>query len=412
MTERSGELVQPLPDAVDRPRLVLAGLGHSHLFVLEAARQGRLPPCELVVCTGEARHVYSGMVPGWLAGQYTIDELSIDVTAAVRAAGGTLVPAHVTAIDPRARTLTLADGTTAPYDVCSIAVGSQVSGKAIPGVAEHAVAVKPLAAIRTIGERLDALARSSGGQVVVVGGGMAGVELALALRTRANGDASRGAPAGTLEGTPGGQSVRVSLVSRDTVLASDRHPRVSRRLERVCEARGIELRLATTPVQLDAGRITLQHAGEQQRRRADLVVWATGGEAASWLAASGLPVDARGFLLVDDRLQSVGDPRVFAAGDSASLASWPDTPKAGVYAVRMGPRLVLALAHALGDGARPDAYRPQQRFLALANAGDGTALASWGGLVAQGRWAMRWKDWLDRRFMRRFAPPVGVRHSP
>ncbi|MBK8059487.1 MAG: hypothetical protein IPK33_17000 [Gemmatimonadetes bacterium] len=80
--------------------------------------------------------------------------------------------------------------------------------------------------------------------------------------------------------------------------------------------------------------------------------------------------------------------------------------------MRMGPRLVLALAHALGDGARPDAYRPQQRFLALANAGDGTALASWGGLVAQGRWAMRWKDWLDRRFMRRFAPPDGVRHSP
>ncbi|MBK8059488.1 MAG: FAD-dependent oxidoreductase [Gemmatimonadetes bacterium] len=276
MTERYGEKVQPAPDAAARPRLVLAGLGHSHLFVLEAARQGRLPACDLVVCTGEARHVYSGMVPGWLAGQYTIDELSIDVAAAVRAAGGTLVPAHVTGIDPRARTLTLADGNTVPYDVCSIAVGSQVSGKAIPGVAEHAVAVKPLAAIRTIGERLDALARSSGGQVVVVGGGMAGVELALALRTRANGDASRGAPAGTLEGTPGGQSVRVSLVSRDTVLASDRHPRVSRRLERVCEARGIELRLATTPVQLDAGRITLQHAGEQQRRRADLVVWATG----------------------------------------------------------------------------------------------------------------------------------------
>jgi pyridine nucleotide-disulfide oxidoreductase family protein len=412
VTERSGELVQPLPDAVDRPRLVLAGLGHSHLFVLEAARQGRLPPCELVVCTGEARHVYSGMVPGWLAGQYTIDELSIDVAAAVRAAGGTLLPAHVTGIDPRARTLTLADGTTVPYDLCSIAVGSQVSGKAIPGVTEHAIAVKPLAAIRTIGERLDALARSGGGEVVVVGGGMAGVELALAIRTRANGVASRGVPAGTLEGTPRGQSVRVSLVSRDAVLASDRHPRVSRRLERVCDARGIELRLATAPVQLDAGRITLQHAGELQRRRADLVVWATGGEAAPWLAASGLPVDARGFLLVDDRLQSVGDPRVFAAGDSASLASWPDTPKAGVYAVRMGPRLVLALAHALGDGARPDAYRPQQRFLALANAGDGTALASWGGLVAQGRWAMRWKDWLDRRFMRRFAPPDGVRHSP
>ncbi|MBK9410984.1 MAG: FAD-dependent oxidoreductase [Gemmatimonadetes bacterium] len=189
-----------------------------------------------------------------------------------------------------------------------------------------------------------------------------GVELALAIRTRANGVASRGLPAGTLEGTPRGQSVRVSLVSRDTVLASDRHPRVSRRLERVCEARGIELRLATTPVQLDAGRITLQHAGEQQRRRADLVVWATGGEAASWLAASGLPVDARGFLLVDDRLQSVGDPRVFAAGDSASLASWPDTPKAGCTPCAWGRGWCSRWpTHSVMGRART-LYRPQQRF--------------------------------------------------
>jgi pyridine nucleotide-disulfide oxidoreductase family protein len=381
-----------------RTRLVLAGLGHSHLFVLEAAREGRLPSCDLVVCTGELNHIYSGMVPGWLAGQYTMDELSIDVAAAVRAAGGMLHPAHVTGIDPRARTLTLTDGSTVPYDLCSIAVGSQVSGKAIPGVAEHAVAVKPLAAIRRIGERFDAFVRSGGGAVVVVGGGMAGVELALALRMRGVGEAPGG--------TRGGESVRVALVSRDDVLASDRHPRVSRRLERLCELGGIELLLATTPVQLDAGRIALQHAGALETRRADLVVWATGGEAPPWLAASGLPVDARGFLLVDDRLRSVGDPRILAAGDSAALVSWPEMPKAGVYAVRMGPRLVRALAHALGDGARPDTYRPQRRFLALANAGDGTALASWGGLVAQGRWAMRWKDWLDRRFMRRFAPPA------
>lgn len=377
-------------DAAPRPRLVLAGLGHSHLFVLEAAREGRLPPCDLVVCTGEARHVYSGMVPGWLAGHYTLDELSIDVAAVVRAAGGTLRQAHVTAIDPRARTLALADGTTVPYDVCSIAVGSQVSGKAISGVSEHAVAVKPLAAIRTIGERLDALVRGAGGEVVVVGGGMAGVELALALRARAAGART-------------GASVRVTLVSRDAILASDRHARVSRRLQRVCEARGIQLRLATVPVRVRAGLIELQHAGAVEAHRADLVVWATGGVAAPWLAESGLPVDARGFLQVDDRLQSLGDPRVFVAGDSASMVTSPDTPKAGVYAVRMGPRLVQALAHALGDGARPEPYRPQARFLALANLGDGTALASWGRLVAQGRWAMRWKDWLDRRFMRRFA---------
>jgi NADH dehydrogenase FAD-containing subunit len=401
VTERSGELVQPLPDAVDRPRLVLAGLGHSHLFVLEAARQGRLPACDLVVCTGEARHVYSGMVPGWLAGQYTIDELSIDVAAAVRAAGGTLLPAHVTGIDPRARTLTLADGTTSLYDVrhCRRLAGEW---EGHPGVAEHAVAVKPLAAIRAIGEARCPSRAAAAERWWWSAAGWRGSS----WRSPSDGSTeTRARPQARLK-RAGASPVRVACL-RDTVLASEpssavRSDQRVRRAGSSCARRHL--------VQLDAHHA--QHAGELQRRRADLVVWATGGEAAPWLAASGLPVDARGFLLVDDRLQSVGDPRVFAAGDSASLASWPDTPKAGVYAVRMGPRLVLALAHALGHGALPDAYRPQRRFLALANAGDGTALASWGGLVAQGRWAMRWKDWLDRRFMRRFAPPVGVRHSP
>ena len=92
-----------------------------------------------------------------------------------------------------------------------------------------------------------------------------------------------------------------------------------------------------------------------------------------------------------------------AAGDAATPADAKGTPKAGVYAVRMGPQLVGTLT-ALLSGVTPDSsWRPQRRFLALLSTGDDRAIASWGPFAAEGRWAMTLKDRIDRRFLTRFS---------
>ena len=140
-------------------------------------------------------------------------------------------------------------------------------------------------------------------------------------------------------------------------------------------------------------------------------IWATGPAAPPWLAETGLATDERGFLLVDDRLRSVGMPNVLAAGDVATLASHRGTDKAGVYAVRMGPRLVRLIDHALGEGPLPKPYTPQRNWLALLNTGDGRAIASRNGFALEGAWAMRWKDRIDRAFMARFREVVVSRRS-
>jgi NADH dehydrogenase FAD-containing subunit len=105
---------------------------------------------------------------------------------------------------------------------------------------------------------------------------------------------------------------------------------------------------------------------------------------------------------------------VFASGD---CASWPGAglPKAGVHAVRMGPVLAGNLRAALRGPAgaadlRP--HRPQRHFLALLATGDGRAIASRGPFGAEGAWAWRWKDHIDRRFLRQFEVPRAVsRHA-
>jgi len=372
------------------PRLVLAGLGHAHLFVLEAAVRGALGRHELVVCTGEPRHMYSGMVPGWLAGRYEADALALDVAAIVRRAGGTWHSAHVTGLDPQAQQLRLADGTVERYDYCSIAVGSQPSGMELPGVRAHAVALKPLQNVLAIGARLDGLVARGGGQVVVVGGGAAGTEIALACVARVAARGGRG-------------KVQVTIVGREARLAGERGNAVARRIERTSARVGLERLTEATVHAVGADHVRVTRPDGERTLPADLTIWATGASAPAWFAESGLPTDARGFLRVDAGLASPADRRVFAAGDSAALDHAPEVAKAGVYAVRMGPALVQQLRHAMGGGKSPAPFRPQRRFLALLNTGDGAAIASWGALAAQGRWAMRLKDRIDLDFMARFA---------
>ena len=133
----------------------------------------------------------------------------------------------------------------------------------------------------------------------------------------------------------------------------------------------------------------------------DLLVWVTGGVAPPLFRESGLETDSRGFVLTRPTLQVEGHDNLFAVGDCATLIEHPATAKAGVYAVREGPFLIDNL-NAFLEGRELRRYTPQRDFLALLNLGDGTAVGGKWGLSFEGRWVMRLKDWIDRRFMRKF----------
>jgi selenide,water dikinase len=371
--------------------LVLIGGGHAHVQVVRRWAMAPLPGVRLSVVLDRAEAVYSGMVPGFVAGDYDAAECEIDVVPLARRAGARVILAPASEIDPHARRVGFAERPPLAYDVASLDVGSSVRGQELPGVAEHALATRP---IRDFVDRLDAaLARAStaararaGGptlRVVVVGGGAAGVELTLCVEARLR---ARGA------------QPELTLATDAPEILPGAWPALRRRALAELAARRIALRTgsAVLRVQKDA----LELAGGA-RLACDLAIWAAGAAPVALVAKSALPKDEAGFVRVQGTLQVEGHDALFAAGDCASLTEARWVPKAGVYAVRQGPLLADNLRLAL-SGEPLRRYRPQRDFLTLLNLGEERALGAKWGLVASGRLAFRLKDAIDRRFVRRF----------
>lgn len=312
------------------------------------------------------------MLPGLLGGRYRRNELSIDATHLARRAGATLILGRAVQIQTEHRTLVLEDGHSVRYDLLALNIGSTISGvdgSSIAGLDGSDGEVLPARPP----DRL--VARFESGEpirsVVVVGGGAAGVELAAAARTRV-------------------PRADVTLVEAGDRILPGYHERVARRATRALRRRGVEIRT--------------ENPGFPDRTdyRADVTILATGAAARAFPVRSGLPGDERGFVRVAQDLQVPGHPGIFASGDCAALVG-ASVPRAGVHAVRQAP----VLAHNLGavvSGATTRAYRPQTDFLTLLNLGDGTALATKWGRVAEGRWVQALKDTIDRRFVRSLQP--------
>ena len=384
----------PAAEAPDRPRVVLVGGGHSHVQVLRAMLMRPWPEARVTVVLDTPVAIYSGMVPGFVARQYRASELEIDVAPLARLAGAEVVLCPAVGVDPARRRVLLEGRTPLAYDFCSFDIGSTVAGLDLPGVREFACATRPISRLVAEIESVSTAFRDGDAsrpfEVVVAGGGAGGVELAFTLRERLLREAESGPrPA---------RSLRITLLQAQEEILTGFPRSLAARARRQAAARGIRLRTGAEVAEVASGTVSLR-GGETLP--ADALVWAVGAGSREVLHDSGLPLDDRGFVLTRPTLQTLGDDRLFAVGDCATLADWPDTPKAGVYAVRQGPFIAENLRRAAA-GRPLTRYRPQRDFLTLLNLGDGSALGAKWGRSFEGEWVMRWKDRIDRKFMRKF----------
>jgi len=362
--------------------LVLVGGGHAHVHVLKSFGMRPVRGVRVTLIARDVETPYSGMLPGYVAGRYGFAECHIDLGRLARFAGARLVRDEAVGIDRGERRVRCRGHPPIRYDLLSLDIGSTPALAEIPGAAEHTISVKP---IDRFAARWEALLRRAEGadalRLAVVGGGAGGVELALSAQHRL---------------APLVRRLPVTLVTREGLLPSH-HRRVRRIFGRLLAQRGIHL-VAHNPVcRVEPGLLMLDDGADIPF---DEALWVTEAAGAPWLAETGLPLDTRGFVLIDETLRSAGDAAIFAAGDVATMPAHP-REKAGVYAVRAGPPLADNLRRALAGKPLKRAV-PQRRALALIGTGDGGAVASRGGLALRGRALWRLKDRIDRTWMRRY----------
>ena len=393
--------MQANPNPVLRD-IVFIGGGHSHVGVLRMWAMRPLAGVRLTLICTDTDTPYSGMLPGYIAGHYTFDQVHIDLRRLAEFAGVRYFRDQVVGIDRAARRVLCRERPSLPYDLLSINLGSTPRLDGVPGALEHTVPVKP---IRQFNERWLALlerVRSQPGpvRIAVVGAGAAGVEMVLAMQYRLRREFSAAGRDPDL--------LSFQLFSANPEILSTHNLRVRRAFEQVLAERGVTLHRGAQVIRVSAGCLHTQAGASFQ---ADEILWVTQAGGAAWLKETGLALDEQGFIRVEDSLRTETDPLIFAAGDCASLVGQP-REKAGVFAVRMGKPLAENLRRAL-LGQPLVAYRPQRRWLALISTGDRHAVASKGAWFARGDWVWRWKDWIDRRFMAKFQDlPAMVAPAP
>lgn len=362
-------------------RLLLLGGGHAQLAVLQALARARPAGWRVTLVTPQPVSLYSGMLPGWMAGHYRLAQCGIDLGPLARAAGVELMLGEAVGFDALRRRVTLRDGSDLDYDRLSLDIGSGIALDGLgPPPARTALGllpVRPIAGFIAGWERIVAQA-GAGSSLAVLGAGAGGVELAFAARQRLAG--------------------RVTLVAGEGGLLPGHAAAVRRLTADWLRRRGIGL--AVGPARPADGGVVL---GDGRPLHADAWLAATGARPAPWLAETGLAVNAQGQVRVDAQQRSVSHPEVFAAGDTCQRDDGR-LRASGVHAVRAGPVLAAnLLASMAGQPLR--AWTPHATSLYLLSTGPRHAVLSWGAVGLAGHWVWWLKDRIDRGFIARHGGP-------
>ncbi|MEH6739700.1 MAG: selenide, water dikinase SelD, partial [Sulfitobacter sp.] len=358
--------------------LVLIGGGHAHALVLRKWGMSPLPGARLTVINPAPTAPYTGMLPGHIAGHYDRDTLEIDLVRLARFAGARLILSHATGINRTAKMIEVEGRGPIAYDTASIDIGI-TARMDITGFAENAVGAKPLDIYASKWRAF--LEAVRGGEkeptVAVIGGGVAGCELAMAM-------------AHALRG--------IGVVPQVTVIEAGPEisgvgPSARAKLHHSMAKLGVTFQPNAQIERIDAGSVVLTH---HPVIPAALCVGAAGAFPHSWIAKTDLPL-RKGFITIDPDLRVQGDPNLFAVGDCAHMPFAP-RPKAGVFAVRAAPILYHNMRAALAGGSFKT-FKPQRSYLKLISLGGKSAMAEKYGFAPAGPLLWRWKDRIDRAFM-------------
>ncbi|MEZ6874929.1 NAD(P)/FAD-dependent oxidoreductase [Enterobacter sp. KBR-315C3_2022] len=275
-------------------------------------------------------------------------------------------------IDVNAKTVTWLDASggksVVSYERLVLATGSQARRPPIAGLAEHAFDIDQLESAQAFEAHLDSLAAhpvsAQRNTVVVCGGGFTGIELATELPARLR--ARFGADTQT----------KVIVVERGAVIGGRYSEALRKTIEDASRELGVEWRLNSEIEAIDEGGVTLKNG---ERIASSTVVWTAGVEANALSQQISDDRDSQGRLIVNENLQVVQHPDVYATGDMAH-AKTDDVGNTALMTCQHAIQLGKFAGHNAAAsllGAEPYPYRQVNYVTCL-------DLGAWGAVYTEG----------------------------
>lgn len=374
-------------------QVVLVGGGHAMLPVLRYAQRWQEEDiARVTLYDANPSLYYSGMIPEYLGGVYEPDEARIDLAPLCRRLGVSFRQVPIARVDPVQGTVTDASGDTSRYDALALDVGGRN-----PALPDAALPTKPLHRLPEVNTRIQDVLRRSGDRfsLCVVGGGAAGVEILLNVTARFLAAGRQ-------------RDLEATLIEASATLLPGFPDGMQRHVRSVLAGRGVEVRTGQRVATVTTSGVETETGDSVE---AETVLWATGVQGPPVLQNSRLPVNERHFIRVNDTLRVEGHPRIFAAGDCATITGRESLAKVGVHAVKQGPDLAknldrtvrsLRRTGTLPDAAQLRAFTPYRIAPLILSTGTSEGIWTAGNTWWRGTAALRLKHWVDRHWIQQY----------
>ena len=383
-----------------RSDIVVVGGGAGGLEL--ACKLGRkLGPARVTLVDSRLYHIWKPSLHEVAAGTLDIHQEGLSYQMLAHDNGFTFVYGALTGLDPAAKRLTVgaitseANETVLPersldFNALVIAVGSTSNYFGVPGAKEHTISLNAtedaerfrltLLKLLTVAELQKGHRADAGLDIVIIGGGATGVELAAELREASSVYAAYG-----FHHLEPQRDVRITLLEGAPRILAPLTERVSAAALRLLHERGIKVVTECRVSAIDAGKVSDAQGNQYP---ADLCVWAAGIRAPEFLGTLGLPTNKGGQIEVDGYLRVKGFDDIYALGDCAACADGEGKlvpPRAQAAHQQADYLLQTFLRQARGQPAQAKGY-VYADYGSLVSVGNSTSVGSLMGALQGFNW--------------------------
>ena len=363
--------------------LVLLGAGHSNIEVLKKFGTKPIDGLRLTVISNSYFSTYSGMLPGYLQGIYDWNEINIDLVKLCRVYGHRLIISNVIKIDTKNNLVFLENRPSINYDYLSINLGIKTDSSKIKGAEKNCLKLKPISSIK---ENFDKLLEfnkvNKNNDIVIIGAGAAGFEVALALDENLKRKNIKN---------------NIILLSKNSSVLNQFNKKAEFIAKNTLKKCNVKFLNNAEVVMVTSNYVLLK---DGRKIFCKLPILATNSGPLDLLRKSDLPLTKNGSILIESNLLVSGYNNIFSTGDISEIKAY-NMPKAGVFAVKQGKILVKNIKK-LYLQKKLSQYKPQKYFLSIIGLQNNRALAIKSIFSIKGQLIWNIKKYIDKKFIEKY----------